>query len=184
MSQSRKRHRGQPGNDRKFYLSQLVQEYHTTKDIEAKQQVLANLGNFAYDSINHNWLWQANAIDVFFDALEQQDSLLQEFGAGGIANICLDPQHYQYILSNTKHIESINAIVEDGTRHDTSTTTDAVVNAMTTLMLLINDTSHQVILTDALKTSLLRLKQNRQVDTRIITVATLFLTDYFPDKTT
>ena len=33
MSESRKRHRGQPGVDREQFLGQLVQEYHSTKDI-------------------------------------------------------------------------------------------------------------------------------------------------------
>ena len=33
MSQSHKRHRGQPGRDREQFLSQLVQEYNVTEDI-------------------------------------------------------------------------------------------------------------------------------------------------------
>ncbi|KAI9244029.1 hypothetical protein BDA99DRAFT_313479 [Phascolomyces articulosus] len=174
MSQSRKRHLP----DREQFLSQLVQEYHTTKDNEAKQQVLANLGNFAYDSINHGWLWQVNVIEIFIDAIQQQDPLLKEFGAGGLANICLDPQHYQYLISNPKHIESIVALIQTNTQQQ-AITTDTVINAMTTLMLLVNESSQEVILTKTLKEALLNLQQHQQVDTRIVTVATVFLTDYF-----
>lgn len=81
MSKRRQRP-SQKGSDRGEYLSQLVQEYLVTRSLgkcslpwqrvhglncssEAKQQVLANLANFAYDPINYEHLWQANAIDLF-----------------------------------------------------------------------------------------------------------------------
>lgn len=35
------------------------------KRIEAKQQVLANLANFAYDPINFNMLWDLKVVDLF-----------------------------------------------------------------------------------------------------------------------
>ncbi|KAG2222863.1 hypothetical protein INT45_000478 [Circinella minor] len=139
MSQSHKRHRGQPGPDREQFLGQLVQEYHATEDNEAKQQVLANLGNFAYDSINHGWLWNVNAIDVFLDAIEQEDPLLKEFGSGGLANICLDSRHHQYLVSNQKHIQSITVLINQ----QQNITADTVINSMTILMLLINESSKQ-----------------------------------------
>ncbi|KAI8139522.1 hypothetical protein BJV82DRAFT_581906 [Fennellomyces sp. T-0311] len=173
---SRKRHRVQPGPDREQFLGQLVQEYNSTKDLEAKQQVLANLANFAYDAINHDWLWQVYAVDVFLDAIEQPDPLLKEFGMGGLTNICRDPQHSHYILSKPENIEKIAAIVVSNSQRPC--TTDAVINAMVALMFLVNESSRPVIVTPALKEGLLRL-QDPQTDKRINTIATLFLTDYF-----
>lgn len=37
----------------------------TYENVEAKQQVLANLANFAYDPINYDSLWNLYAIDLF-----------------------------------------------------------------------------------------------------------------------
>jgi hypothetical protein len=81
------RRHGKTGTDRAYYLKKLVQEYETTDSkgnflinfiqkkkkviftidvyLEAKQQVLANLANFAYDPINYNTLWDLHAIDLF-----------------------------------------------------------------------------------------------------------------------
>jgi hypothetical protein len=41
--------------------------------IEAKQQVLAHLGNFAYDPINYNNLWDFYAVDVFIGKIKAID---------------------------------------------------------------------------------------------------------------
>lgn len=89
MFQSRayiERRHGKTGTDRAYYLSQLAQEYKTTDSqgkfglfllsspitslhenwhTEAKQQVLANLANFAYDPINYNTLWDLQVVDMF-----------------------------------------------------------------------------------------------------------------------
>ncbi|KAI8984407.1 hypothetical protein BDF20DRAFT_387587 [Mycotypha africana] len=83
------RRHGKNGTDRAYHLKQLVQEYKTTNNKEAKQQVLANLANFAYDPINYDSLWDLKVIDLFLEATSNADQLLQEFGLGGIANICL-----------------------------------------------------------------------------------------------
>ncbi|KAI8095511.1 hypothetical protein BDF21DRAFT_8865 [Thamnidium elegans] len=80
---------GQNGTDRAYYLKQLTEEYKKTDEQEAKQQVLANLANFAYDPINFNMLWDLEVVDLFLEATTSQDPLLQEFGMGGLANICL-----------------------------------------------------------------------------------------------
>ncbi|OBZ88909.1 Armadillo repeat-containing protein 7 [Choanephora cucurbitarum] len=92
MFQSKKyieqRH-GKESANREDHLKLLVQEYQVTQSQEAKQQILANLANFAYDPINYNTLWDLQVIQLFLDALEEHDGLLQEFGIGGIANICL-----------------------------------------------------------------------------------------------
>ncbi|KAI8080787.1 uncharacterized protein B0P05DRAFT_469103 [Gilbertella persicaria] len=87
-----KRH-GKDKANRTDYLTQLVQEYQVTTNtqysIEARQQILAHLANFAYDPINYNTLWDLYAVDLFLVIDALNDSNLQEFGMGGLANICL-----------------------------------------------------------------------------------------------
>ncbi|KAI8636370.1 hypothetical protein BD408DRAFT_460792 [Parasitella parasitica] len=83
------RRHGKIGVDRATYLKQLVQEFETTDNKEAKKQVLANLANFAYDPINYNTLWDLHAVNLFLTSLTDSDPLLREFGIGGLANICL-----------------------------------------------------------------------------------------------
>ncbi|KAI9028993.1 hypothetical protein CLU79DRAFT_523157 [Phycomyces nitens] len=132
------RHRGKKGPDREDYLRQLVQEYNVTDSLESKQQILANLGNFAYDPINYVWLWNLKVVDLFLDAITGQDQLLQEFGMGGLSNICLDPLHHTHILSEPYNIRAImECIFGDQSKY----TNDTVVNAMTLLMLLIDPIS-------------------------------------------
>ncbi|CEP15764.1 hypothetical protein [Parasitella parasitica] len=143
------RRHGKTGTDRATYLKQLVQEYETTDDkgdllhvcimkwpsthttLEAKQQVLANLANFAYDPINYNTLWDLHAVNLFLTSLTDSDPLLREFGIGGLANICLEPRHHEYILSQPGFRRNIIRCL------NTQFTLNTKVNAMTTLMQLI-----------------------------------------------
>ncbi|XP_038049589.1 armadillo repeat-containing protein 7-like isoform X2 [Patiria miniata] len=55
------------GVGRLAFLQQLVTEFQTSTDDGAKEQVLANLANFAYDPINYNYLRELNVIDLFLD---------------------------------------------------------------------------------------------------------------------
>ncbi|KAG2210028.1 hypothetical protein INT47_003464 [Mucor saturninus] len=97
---------GKNGTDRAYYLNQLATEYKTTKNQEAKQQVLANLANFAYDPINYDSLWDLQVVSLllgkfyiigcelvlmsYYVTIIDPDPLLQEFGMAGSANICLN----------------------------------------------------------------------------------------------
>jgi hypothetical protein len=52
----------------KTTVKQSNKEYNADIEkckIEAKQQVLAHLANFAYDPINYNNLWDFYAVDIF-----------------------------------------------------------------------------------------------------------------------
>lgn len=49
---------------------------------EAKQQVLANLANFAYDPKNTEHLLQLQVPDLFLDMLTEENEDLVEFGMG------------------------------------------------------------------------------------------------------
>ncbi|KAJ8659365.1 hypothetical protein O0I10_004725 [Lichtheimia ornata] len=165
-------------SDRGEFLSQLVQEYLVTRSLEAKQQVLANLANFAYDPINYEHLWQANAIDLFINGLEDPDPSLREFGTGGLANVCSDPNHRQYIFLQPECIDALKKTVSDAV-NSTQAQDETVINAMTTLMLLIEPSSQQAICTHDLKKGLEQLRSSEDKNPRVRTMATLFLNDYF-----
>ncbi|KAL0142845.1 armadillo repeat-containing protein 7 [Mucor lusitanicus] len=166
------RRHGKTGTDRAYYLNQLVQEYKTTESKEAKQQVLANLANFAYDPINYNTLWDIHVVDLFLDALTDSDPLLREFGAGGLANICLEPRHHEYITSQPIFRRNIVQCLK------TEYSLNTKVNAMTTLMQLITAENYTTILTDELRQHLLQLQADKQ-QVQVSNMAALFLLDYY-----
>lgn len=49
---------------------------------EAKEQVLANLANFAYDPKNYEYLRQLQVLDLFLDMLTEDNETLVEFAIG------------------------------------------------------------------------------------------------------
>lgn len=53
----------------------------------AKEQVLANLANFAYDPINYDFLRSLQIINLFLDQLSETNPRLVQFAAGGICNL-------------------------------------------------------------------------------------------------
>ena len=55
----------------------------------AKEQVLANLANFAYDPVNYDYLWRLKVLDLFLNALEDNNKKIVSYAIGGICNICL-----------------------------------------------------------------------------------------------
>lgn len=50
--------------------------------LEAKEQVLANLANFAYDPKNTEYLRQLQVTDLFLDMLTEKNENFIEFGMG------------------------------------------------------------------------------------------------------
>lgn len=202
------RRHGKNSANRSEYLEQLINEYKTTKDkgicllcvqnindlqfmyVVAKQQVLAHLANFAYDPINYDHLWNFYAVNLFLEAITDPDPLLREFGMGGLANICLEPRHYEYIMSQPSFRQNIISCL------DNTWTKNIKVNAMTALMLLITEENYSgknvywnyyiffllmliiVLLTDELKNRLLNIKNNDK-DKQTTMLASLFLADYY-----
>ncbi|XP_075759813.1 armadillo repeat-containing protein 7 isoform X2 [Pelodiscus sinensis] len=61
------------------YLQALVTEFQVTESPEAKEQVLANLANFAYDPKNYEYLRQLQVLDLFLDMLTEDNETLVEF---------------------------------------------------------------------------------------------------------
>lgn len=49
---------------------------------DAKEQVLANLANFAYDPSNYQYLRQLQVLDLFLDSLSEENETLVKFAIG------------------------------------------------------------------------------------------------------
>lgn len=49
---------------------------------DAREQVLANLANFAYDPSNYQYLRQLQVLDLFLDSLSEENETLVEFAIG------------------------------------------------------------------------------------------------------
>lgn len=83
---------GQHAAPRHEYLQQLVDEYQRSVHVLRKEEIVANLANFAYDPINYASLAQLQIMDLFLDILDadhdetrqarhqQQDSELRDYG--------------------------------------------------------------------------------------------------------
>lgn len=65
------------------------------KLLDAQEQVIANLANFAYDPLNYGYMRQLKIIDIFFNALSEDNPKLVRFGIAGLCNLCLG-KHLQY----------------------------------------------------------------------------------------
>lgn len=72
------------------------------KLLDAKEQVLANLANFAYDPINYGYIRQLQIIDLFLTALSEENLTLVSFAISGICNLCLGKNIY-----NESHIQNL-----------------------------------------------------------------------------
>ncbi|KAG9303298.1 hypothetical protein G9A89_013624 [Geosiphon pyriformis] len=160
---------GKYGTSRLEYLQELVNEYQDTKDLEAKQQVLANLANFAYDPINYPFLLQLNVVDLFLDALTEAEEKTVEFGLGGICNICLEKSAKEHIINN----DGIPLIVDCLS----SKNENILLSALSSLMFLITISSEADILTKTVHNRVqeLSLSENRKFSN----LANVFLQDYF-----
>ena len=95
---------GKSDLNRPAYLKQLVEEYKNelTTD-EKREQVLANLANFAYDPINYEYFRRFDIIDLFIENLKQfhsngfvKNEKLLMFSLAAISNLCLDPKNKDY----------------------------------------------------------------------------------------
>ena len=96
---------------------------------EFKQQILANLGNFAYDPINYEYFRQLNILDLFLDVLaEETDDKMVEFAMGGVCNCCLDRLNKEYLVQNDGVELTIKIL--------SSSNEETVLNSIATLMYL------------------------------------------------
>jgi len=97
--------------------------------IDFKKQVLANLGNFAYDPINYEHFRVLNILDLFLDVLAEETDLdMIRFAMGGVCNCCPDPLNQRFLLDN----DAVSIVAN----HLSSSDSDTVQSAITTLIFL------------------------------------------------
>ncbi|XP_072747105.1 armadillo repeat-containing protein 7-like [Anoplolepis gracilipes] len=159
---------GKNGVGRYDFLKLLANEYRTTKSKEAKEQVLANLANFAYDPINYGYMRQLQIIDIFLDTLSEDNQNLVCFAISGMCNLCLDAINKIYILRN-RGIELVSSLLF-------SPDEDIVLSAISTLMFLITPESKNKITSAEIIKRMLEFSCDTNI--RIKNLAIIFLNDY------
>ncbi|KFM77242.1 Armadillo repeat-containing protein 7, partial [Stegodyphus mimosarum] len=154
--------------ERFLYLRELVTEFQDTSSPEAKEQVLANLANFAYDPDNYIHIKELNIVDLFLDQLEDSNENLVEFAVGGICNLALDKGFKQLIYQRGGVRSVIKCL--------SSQREETVLSAITTLMFLVSPESKAVITTASVIDCMLRFQESN--NRRLSNLATVFLQDY------
>lgn len=161
------------------------------KLLDAQEQVLANLANFAYDPINYGYLRQLRVIDIFLNALSESNPKLVRFGIGGLCNLCLGKHIYNTgeetrnicrIICNTVLSDRINKTyilrnrgVELVSSLLSSKDEDVLLAVISTLMFLVTPESEDEITSPKIIKRMLELSGE---DTRVKNMAILFLDDY------
>eukprot|EP00271_Cylindrocystis_brebissonii_P007379 TRINITY_DN20814_c0_g1_i2.p1 TRINITY_DN20814_c0_g1~~TRINITY_DN20814_c0_g1_i2.p1 ORF type:complete len:181 (-),score=29.44 TRINITY_DN20814_c0_g1_i2:708-1250(-) len=133
-----KERRGKDGTSRFDYLQKLVTEFQSTTNEEAKQQIVANLANFAYDPINYDKLRLLHVWELFLDCLDESEEL-QEFGLGGLCNGCPDEANAAMIVE-ADGVRLIAACL-------TSSRLNSALAALATLYYLCNAKTRKDIMT-------------------------------------
>ncbi|XP_061121110.1 armadillo repeat-containing protein 7 [Syngnathus typhle] len=154
--------------DRFEYLQTLVTEFQDTDCDEAKEQVLANLANFAYDPKNMEHLRQLQVADLFLDMLTEDNDNFVEFGIGGLCNLSMDPECRDLILESDAIALVTNCL--------SSPREETVLSAISTLMNLSTPSSHPHISDVAVVECMLRFSLCESP--RLRNLAHVFLQDY------
>ncbi|XP_050071285.1 armadillo repeat-containing protein 7 [Anopheles maculipalpis] len=163
------------GINRKTYLCLLVDEYYETSNLEAQQQVTANLANFAYDPINWKFLREAKAHELFYEIVQQSlqgvvDRLLVLHAIVGLANIALDSVIAEYI-ERSNGLSQLRTLLEKY-----QTDCEIVCNTLTCYSFLLNDT--RTLLAKEDKCLLRLLEHFKQSESkRIVNLATILAED-------
>ncbi|XP_023262596.1 armadillo repeat-containing protein 7 [Seriola lalandi dorsalis] len=155
------------GSDRFEYLQTLVTEFQDTDSEEAKEQVLANLANFAYDPKNMEYLRTLQVTDLFLDMLTEENENFVEFGMGGLCNLSMDPECKDIILQSGGISLVTNCL--------SSRREETVLSAITTLMNLTTPSSRPEITDPAILQCMLRFSLSESP--RLRNLATVFLQD-------
>ncbi|KAL6094484.1 armc7 [Pungitius sinensis] len=154
-------------SDRFEYLQTLVTEFQDTDSEEAKEQVLANLANFAYDPSNMAHLRELQVADLFLDMLTEENDNFVEFGMGGLCNLSMDPECRHVILQSGGIGLVTNCL--------SSRREETVLSAVTTLMNLLTPSSRSAITDPAVLQCMLRFSLSQSP--RLRGLAAVFLQD-------
>uniref|UniRef100_A0A023F0R4 Armadillo repeat-containing protein 7 n=1 Tax=Triatoma infestans TaxID=30076 RepID=A0A023F0R4_TRIIF len=168
-----KKRTGKNKVERYDFLKLLVEEFNTTKSLEAKQQVLANLANFAYDPINYEFLRNLSVIELFLQQLDSKDENIVEYAVAGICNICLDFTNKDYIIDTPGGIEAIIDCLS-------SRNEETVISSLTILIFLITPKSKNRIVTPSTIEYIVAFSRNP--NKRIQNLAKIFLLDYCTEQ--
>ncbi|XP_034427443.1 armadillo repeat-containing protein 7 [Hippoglossus hippoglossus] len=155
------------GAERFEYLQTLVTEFQDTDSGEAKEQVLANLANFAYDPKNMEHLRELQVTDLFLDMLTEENENFVEFGMGGLCNLSMEPQCRDIILQGSGISLVTNCL--------SSQREETVLSAITTLMNLTTPRSRSEITVPAILQCMLRFSLSESP--RLRNLAAVFLQD-------
>lgn len=139
---------------------------------DAKEQVLANLANFAYDPSNYQYLRQLQVLDLFLDLLLEEIETLVEFAIGGLCNLCSDRANKEHILQTGGILLIINCL--------SSPNEETVLSAVTTIMYLSSPGpgSHPELTAMPVVQCMLRFSLS--ANTRLRNLAQIFLEDFCP----
>ncbi|XP_042240789.1 armadillo repeat-containing protein 7-like isoform X2 [Homarus americanus] len=140
----------------------------TLQKAVAREEVLANLANFAYDPINYEWLRKLKIIDIFLNQLSEGTPTLCSFAVSGLCNLSLDQENKSYIIKNdgVALIRGCLSSPEEST----------VISAIVTLMFLVTPQSKADITgTEVVQQILVKANGDNP---RIRNVAKIFLNDY------
>ena len=159
---------GPYGVGRLSFMQSLVTEYQDTSSLEAKQQVIANLANFAYDPINYEYIRALNITDLFLDCLDDNDTQIVEYAIGGVCNLCLDKKHKNHIIKNNGIPSVIRCL--------TSSNEETVLSAITALMFLLTPESKADITSVPVIDAMLHFANSK--NPRLKNLAVVFLEDY------
>ncbi|ODM97701.1 Armadillo repeat-containing protein 7 [Orchesella cincta] len=156
--------------ERRRYLNQLVNEFQTTESMEAKQQVVANLANFAYDPYNYHFFQEIGVIPLFLAELTvNRNETLVEFSMGGICNCAADTRIQKEILKNNGL-----PIIK---RHAQSDSGNTTLSCITTLISFLDSDLElkDTILSDDFQSRLMQLAEHG--DKRVKNVSQILLED-------
>jgi armadillo repeat-containing protein 7 len=184
--QSLQRRTGRFGVGRFAYLKQLCDEYKSeSTSSEKREQVLANLGNFAYDPINYEYFRRLNVIDVFLNVLndcymneKERESAsklkLVEYALGAVCNMCPDPTSRDYMLGRDLIKMVINCLSLKMAQ------AELTLNALAILVQLGADSECDIIELLSKDSYAVQLVEDQKfhLDKRVANLATLFITDF------
>ncbi|KAF7705444.1 armadillo repeat-containing protein 7 isoform X1 [Silurus meridionalis] len=155
-------------SERLEYLQGLVTEFQDTDSEGSKEQILANLANFAYDPRNMEALRMLQVTELFLDMLTEENENLVEFGIGGLCNLSMDQECRNQILQSG----GIPLVTGCLSSHRDET----VLSAITTLMNLTTAESRSETTDSAVVQCMLRFSLTQ--NPRLSNLATVFLQDY------
>lgn len=155
-------------SDRFEYLQGLVTEFQDTDSEESKEQVLANLANFAYDRSNMEALRLLQVTELFLDMLTEENENFVEFGIGGLCNLSMERESRDQILQSGGAPLVISCL--------SSNRDETVLSAITTLMNLTTAASRAETTDSAVVQCMLRFSLTQ--NPRLRNLALVFLQDY------